>query len=72
MKRTITLTLVVSPEDEMVEETVHDGDDEGRGETGAVEKTAESLAQIRKHELGVLISLGLKNIIEARTFMVLR
>ena len=74
MKRTLKLTLVVSPEDEMLEQTVHDGDDEGCGEDIAVEKTADSIAKISKVLLGVLVTLGLDNNIctnTARTILVL-
>ena len=56
----IKLTLVVSPADEMVEQTVHDGDDEGCGENAAVEKTAESLTKVCKVLLRVLVTLGLE------------
>ena len=59
VKRTLKLTLIVSPADEMVEQTVHDGDDEGCGENAAVEKTAESLTKVSKVLLCVLVTLGL-------------
>ena len=58
--RTITLTLAVSPEDEVVEQTPEDVDDEGLGKNGALEKTAESLAEVSKLLLGVVITQGLE------------
>ena len=57
--RTITLTLAVSPEDEVVEQILEDGDDEGRGHA-ALEKTAESFAEVSKLLLGVVITPGLE------------
>ena len=52
--------MSVSPEDEVVEQTAEDGDDEGLGQNAAAEKTAESLAEVSKPQLGVVITLGLQ------------
>ena len=57
--RTITLTLAVSPEDKVVEQILEDGDQERRGHA-ALEKTAESLAEVSKLLLGVVITPGLE------------
>ena len=53
--------MVVSPRDEVVEQTLENGNDVGRDEYAAVKKTAEGFAEVSELLLGVVITLGLKN-----------
>ena len=51
--------MVVSPRDEVVEQTLENGNDVGRDENAAVKKTAEGFAEVSELLLGVVVTLGL-------------
>ena len=53
------LTLVVSSRDEVVEQTLENGNDVGRDEYAAVKKTAQGFTEISELLLGVVVTLGL-------------
>ena len=51
--------MVVSPRDEVVEQTLENGNDVGREEYAAVKKTAQGFAEVSELLLGVVVTLGL-------------